>query len=154
VQSGSSSNPLTALLNHETTLGQFDSALPSSFVLGTTDTAAVPQKTGAALSGDQVTHLLVQAGKLTATKPSLASGDHLDLGSALTGVPLSQDLTNVGKVVSALTHGQTAQGIGHGGKTALDTAGAMVQPVPHAHGTGKVDITQLVKPDTLIPPSS
>jgi hypothetical protein len=142
------------VLNHETTLGQFSSALPSSFILGTTDTAAEPQKTGAALSGDQVTHLLVQAGKLTTTKPNLASGDHLDLGSALTGVPLSQDLTNVGKVVSTLTHAQTAQGTGHGAKTALDTTGSAAQPVPHAHGTGKVDITQLVKPDTLFPPSS
>jgi hypothetical protein len=69
-------------------------------------------------------------------------------------VPLSQDLTNVGKVVSALTHGQIAQGVGHGAKTALDTAASALQPVPHAQGTGKVDITQLVKPDTLIPPSS
>jgi hypothetical protein len=154
VQEGSSSNPLTALLNHQTTLGRFDSTLPSSFVQGTSDTAMTSQSTGTALSQDPLTQLLAHAGKMTATKPGLASADHLDLGSALTGVPLSQDLTNVGKVVSALTHGQIAQGIGHGAKTALDTAGSAVQPVPHAQGTGKVDITQLVKPDTLIPPSS
>ena len=29
-----------------------------------------------------------------------------------------------------------------------------ILPVPWACGTGKIDITQLVKPDTLIPPSS
>jgi hypothetical protein len=154
VPDGSSSNPLTALLNQQTTLGHFDSALPSSFVQGTTDIAVASQKTGAGLSGDPLTQLLAHAGKMTATKPGLASADHLDLGSALAGVPLSQDLTNIGKVVSALTHGQVAQGIGHGAKATLDAAGAAVQPVPHAHGTGKIDITQLVKPDTLIPPSS
>jgi hypothetical protein len=154
VQDSSSSNPLTARLNQQTTLGHFDSALPSSFVQGTTDTGMGSQKTGAGLSGDPLTQLLAHAGKMTATKPNLASADHLDLGSALTGVPLSHDLTNIGKVVGTLTHGHVAQGIGHGAKTALDATGSPVQPVPHAHGTGKVDITQLVKPDTLIPPSS
>ena len=138
----------------QTTLGHFDSALPSSFVQGTTDTAVASQETGAGLSGDPLTQLLAHAGKMTATKPNLASADHLDLGSALTGVPLSHDLTNIGKVLSTVTHGQIAQGIGHGAKTALDATGSAVQPVPHAQGTGKIDVTQLVKPDTLIPPSS
>jgi hypothetical protein len=27
------------------------------------------------------------------------------------------------------------------------------QPAPHAHGSGKLDITQILKPDKLIPPT-
>jgi hypothetical protein len=133
--------------------------MSTGFLPSTTGSSAVKQSGASAASSAESTDKLAHAGALASTlaslKPNLAAGDRLDLSHALAGAPVAQDLTNVGGVVAGLGHGLHPQGAGQAGRSTVDTPGAAGgQPIPQTHGSGKLDVVDLLKHNPLIPPSS
>ena len=61
-----------------------------------------------------------------------------------------QDLTSIDKVVSGLRQTQ-ADGAGRSVDPKTEATGAEGQPT-HGHGTGKIDLFDIVKPKDLLPP--
>jgi hypothetical protein len=156
-------DPLTAPITQHTTLGHLNTAFSAGFLPSATGSSTGKQGTAPLASSGQTSDALaahtgalggVLAGTLANLKPSLAAGDRLDLSHALAGAPLAHDLTNVGGVVTGLSRGLHPQGSSQAGKSTVENTGAAGQPVPQTHGSGKLDVVDLLKHNPLIPPSS
>ena len=152
-------DPLTAPVNPHTTLGHLNAAFSAGFLPSTTDSATGKQSAAPLASSGQTSDALAHAGAgagvLASLKPNLAAGDRLDLSHALAGAPLAQDLTNVGGVVAGLSQGLHPQGSSQAGRSTVEHPGAAGgQPIPQSHGSGKLDVADLLKHNPLIPPSS
>jgi hypothetical protein len=149
---------LTIPLDHTSLLGSLDVAFHSNFmyqsgyIYGGKDTSG----SHTLASGDAVSGLqwLIQGGTLSSVPFSLARGDQLDLSQILHGAPAARDLTNIGQFVKVLGHGPNDPSFGHGTQTVIQISGPSDQAIVHLQGSGKLDLEDLVKHDTLIPPSS
>ena len=124
----------------------------SGFIYGGKDTSG----SHTPASGDPVSGLrwLIQAGTHSSVPFSLARGDQLDLSQILHGAPAAQDLTNIGQFVKVLGHGPNDPSFGYGTQTVIQSSGPSDQAIVHLQGSGKLDLQDLVKHDSLIPPSS
>jgi hypothetical protein len=149
---------LTIPLDHTSLLGSLDIAFhsnfmyPSGYIYGGKDTSG----SHTPASGDAVSGLqwLIQGGTHSSVPFSLARGDQLDLSQILHGAPAAQDLTNIGQFVKVLGHGPNDPSFGHGTQTVIQISGPSDQAIVHLQGSGKLDLEDLVKHDSLIPPSS
>jgi hypothetical protein len=149
---------LTIPLDHTSLLGSLDIAFHSNFIYqsgyiyGNKDTSG----SNTPASGAPVSALqwLIQGGTHSSVPFSLARGDQLDLSQILQGAPTAQDLTNIRQFVKVLGHGPNDPAFGHGTQTVLQISGPSDQAIVHLQGSGKLDLEDLVKHDSLIPPSS
>jgi hypothetical protein len=149
---------LTIPLDHTSLLGSLDIAFHSSFmyqsgfIYGSKDSSG----SHAPASGDPASGLqwLIHGGTHSSVPFSLVRGDQLDLSQILHGVPAAQDLTNIWQFVKVLGHGPNDPAFGHGTKTVVQISGPSDQAIVHLQGSGKLDLQDLVKHDSLIPPSS
>jgi hypothetical protein len=55
--------------------------------------------------------------------------------------------------VKVIGHGPNDPGFGQGTQTVLQITGPAGQAIVHLEGSGKLDVKDLVKHDSLIPPS-
>ena len=67
---------------------------------------------------------------------------------------MAQDLTNIRQFVKVLGHGPNDPSFGYGTQTVIQISGPSDQAIVHLQGSGKLDLEDLVKHDSLIPPSS
>jgi hypothetical protein len=79
-------------------------------------------------------------------------GGKLDLTQVLAGAPLAHDLTNIGNFIKVLGHGKNDPGFGQGTKTTLEITGPGGSAVVNLESSGKVDLKDLLKHDSLILP--
>src|SRR5262249_1168181 len=78
---------------------------------------------------------------------------HLHHAGLSGGAPLFHDLTNLGRLWNWLHQGQTTFGTGHAAKPISETTGVAGQSAP-AQASGKLDLSDILKQNGLIPPSS
>jgi hypothetical protein len=123
---------------------------PSSPVFLTGTTATGPGTTTIVLDGKNQ-DALIQAGTGYVQNFSVAQ-DKLDLTQLLAGAPLAHDLTNIGNFVQVLGSGPNDPGFGSGTKTTLEVSGPGGSAVVNLEGSGKIDLNDLLKHNSLILP--
>jgi hypothetical protein len=149
---------LTVSLDHTSLLGSLELAFPSAFMHQSNSIFGSGEISGSHMpaSGDVLSGLqwLIEAGTHRSLPFSLARGDQLDLSQILAGAPVAQDMANIGQFVKVLGHGPNDPAFGHGTQTVVQISGPSDQAIVHLQGSGKLDLQDLVKHDSLIPPSS
>jgi len=94
---------------------------------------------------------LLHAGNNVVQGFNLTDGDKLDLRQLLAGAPLAHDLANIGEFVRVLDEGQNHAGVGGG--TRLEIAGPGGSAVVTLQGSGKLQLDDLLKHQSLhLPP--
>jgi hypothetical protein len=96
--------------------------------------------------------VLIQGGTSYVQNFNVAQGDKLDLRQILAGTPLAHDLANVGQFVQVLGHGANDPGFGAGTKTSLEVIGPRGTAIVNLEGSGKLDLHDLLKHNSLLLP--
>jgi hypothetical protein len=95
---------------------------------------------------------LIQLGTDYLRNFDLTGGGKLDFTKILAGAPLAPDLANLGKFVQVLGSGTNDPGFGPGTKTTLEVTGPQGSAVVHLESVGKIDLSDLLKNQSLILP--
>jgi hypothetical protein len=103
-------------------------------------------------AGGQGTNVLIQAGTDFVRNFNLTHGDRLDLTKILAGAPLAHDLANLGNFVKVLGYGRNDPGFGSGTKTTLEVTGPHGTAIVNLEGVGKLDLSDLLKHQSLMLP--
>jgi hypothetical protein len=96
--------------------------------------------------------VLIRAGTDFVGNFSLVQGDRLDLTHILAGAPLAHDLTNIANFVKVTGYGHNDPGFGPGTKTSLEVSGPRGSAIVNLEGSGKLELSDLLKHHSLILP--
>jgi hypothetical protein len=143
-------DPLTTPISSGNLLGSAADAFAPKFLHTAGATPGVSGTTTIVLGGHGQT-ALIRAGTDFVRNFSLAHGK-LDLTKVLAGVPLAHDLANLGNFVQVLGHGANDPGFGHGTKTTLEVTGPHGSAVVNLEGSGKLELSDLLKHHSLLLP--
>jgi hypothetical protein len=121
---------------------------PGAHFLYSLPAAAKGTGTGATTDYD----VRVQAGTDFVKNFDLARGDKLDLTQILAGAPLAHDLANLGNFVKVLGYGSNDPGFGAGTKTSLEVTGPHGSAVVNLEGVGRLELSDLLKHQSLLLP--
>jgi hypothetical protein len=143
-------DPLNVPIHHRNLFGGFGNLFSSNF-LHSSGQGTQNSDLASVSSGGNVD--LIQAGTNASYQFNLAQGDRLDLSQILAGAPVKQDLSNIGQYVKVIGHGPNDPGFGSGTQTVLQITGPNGQAIVHLEGSGRLNVHDLVKHDSIIPPS-
>ena len=142
---------LTTPINPGNLAGPQDQAFAPKFLhaAGTTPSAS---GTTTIVLGGNIQTALIRAGTDNVRNFNLAQGDKLDLTKILAGAPLAHDLANLGNFVQVLGHARNDPSFGSGIKTTLEVTGPHGSAVVNLEGSGKLELSDLLKHHSLILP--
>jgi hypothetical protein len=134
---------LTTPIHHGNLFGPQDQP---KFLQVTGGAAIEPGATGGAPD------VLIQAGTSYVQNFHVVHGGKLDLTQILAGTPLAHDLANIEQFVRVLGHGANDPGFGGGTKTSLEVLGPHGTAIVNLEGSGKLDLHDLLKHNSLLLP--